>query len=260
MMRLNITIVVLLLLPSFAWAWIPNSPPTRTTARPLHFEAVARRQKEKQQVDARNANDTVDNVGFNSRRWFAKQLGILLGTSTGAVVADSLPSSSWMNPVGPTTTSTNAVAHAAPPIAVIAEELGYFPVTNADHETIYVPKRIKRESSDQAIQLARKLRESGAVVYTAFWCPHCARQKELFGREAWKEVRNVECAPKGYNAQPGICLAKQVDGYPTMILGNGKRISGERSLSDIAREVGFNGFKDDLETNVPPPLGSSACR
>jgi hypothetical protein len=108
--------------------------------------------------------------------------------------------------------STVPTASAAPPIAVIAEELGYFPVSDANQETVYVPKRIRRESTDQAIQLARQLRASGAVSYTAFWCPHCARQRELWGREAWKELQNLECASKGYNAQPAVCFAKQVDG------------------------------------------------
>lgn len=151
-------------------------------------------------------------------------------------------------------------AEAAPPIAVIAEELGYFPVTNTKNETVYVPKRIKRQSSEQAVQLAKKLTESGAVTYTAFWCPHCQRQKELWGQEAWKQLRNIECSPKGYNAQPGLCLAKRVDGYPTMILGSGKRLSGELSLSAVAKELGYKGFNEDLETNVPPALGSSACK
>ena len=45
-----------------------------------------------------------------------------------------------------------------------------------------------------------------------------------------------------------------------MILGNGKRISGEQSLADVAKEVGFKGFRQELETNLPPLLGSAACR
>ena len=130
---------------------------------------ATRRRKHSHHLHARNENDTEDHDGATSRRWFTKHLGILLGASTGAAVAGSLPSS-WMNPTtsGP---STNAVAHAAPPIAVIAEELGYFPVTNADHETVCVPKCIKRESSKQAIQLARKLRDSGTVVAWLFCVP-----------------------------------------------------------------------------------------
>ena len=45
-------------------------------------------------------------------------------------------------------------SHAAPPFAVISEELGYFPVTNSVGETVFVPANIKRSSSNQAIDLA----------------------------------------------------------------------------------------------------------
>jgi hypothetical protein len=151
-------------------------------------------------------------------------------------------------------------ATAAPPIAIIAEELGYFPVTDQKGETVYVPKRIQRQSTDQAVTLARQLRKSGAVVYTAYWCPHCARQRELWGQQAWKELSNVECAPNGFNAQPSLCTAKAVDGYPTTILGNGKRISGEQSLADLAKAVGYNKFRPELERDLPPMLGSTKCK
>jgi hypothetical protein len=46
---------------------------------------------------------------------------------------------------------------AAPPIAIIAEELGYFPVTNRNGDTVNVPKRVSRTSSSQAIDLAKHL-------------------------------------------------------------------------------------------------------
>jgi hypothetical protein len=58
-------------------------------------------------------------------------------------------------------------ALAAPPIAVIAEELGYFPVQNKAGEVVYVPRRVQRQSSDQAIELAQKLSQEGAVMYGA---------------------------------------------------------------------------------------------
>jgi hypothetical protein len=45
-----------------------------------------------------------------------------------------------------------------------------------------------------------------------------------------------------------------------MILGNGKRLSGELSLSELAKEVGFRGFREELETDLPPSLGSTACK
>ena len=87
---------------------------------------------------------------------------------------------------------------AAPPIAIIAEEMGYFPVTNKGGDTVYIPAKIKRSSTDQAIALANHLKSRGSVMYGAYWCPHCQHQKELFGKEAWALIDYVECSPKGY--------------------------------------------------------------
>lgn len=149
-------------------------------------------------------------------------------------------------------------ASAAPPISIIAEELGYFPVTNEKGQTLYVPKRIKRDSSEQAIALAQHLAKTKTRMYEAYWCPHCARQRELFGKQAWALIDHVECAPKGYGAQPKLC--SKIDGYPTWKI-KGKEVGGERPLSDLAKESGFPGvFDEALEENVPPPLGSGTCQ
>ena len=151
---------------------------------------------------------------------------------------------------------------AAPPIAIIAEEMGYFPVTNKAGETVYIPSKIKRYSTDQAIALAKHLKSNGVVMYGAYWCPHCQHQKELFGKEAWSLVNYVECSPKGYyfNKDEVGKVAKKLDGFPTWKLGNvgGKSnfISGEMPLERIAKlsnyekewdvvvegpEIGFSG-------------------
>mmetsp|Transcript_16882 Transcript_16882/g.34879 ORF Transcript_16882/g.34879 Transcript_16882/m.34879 type:complete len:253 (-) Transcript_16882:3357-4115(-) len=168
--------------------------------------------------------------------------------------------------VAATTTCTARTARAAPPFAIIAEELGYFPVNNAQNQTVYVPKRVQRQSSEQAVALAQALKDQGAVLYTAYWCPHCARQKELLGRQATSVIRNVECAPRGFQAQPQLCAAQKIEGYPTWIIpatAKGQKpivISGERSLSGLAQAIGFAGFSEELEENVPPPLGSASCQ
>ncbi|GAX27566.1 hypothetical protein FisN_13Hu348 [Fistulifera solaris] len=158
-----------------------------------------------------------------------------------------------------TTFFTTQTAQAAPPIAIIAEELGYFPVTNREGQTVYVAQSVKRTSSAQAQQLALLLKEKGVVMAGTYWCPHTSRQKELFGKEAWSKIKYVECAPKGYQANPQYCLAKQVDGYPTWIFPNGKRISGERPLALLAEEIGFRGFRPELEQDLPP-LGGASCQ
>jgi hypothetical protein len=150
-------------------------------------------------------------------------------------------------------------ALAAPPIAIIAEELGYFPVTNSKGDTMYVPRRVRRDSSQQAMALAKHLQKINARVYETYWCPHSARQRELFGKQAWALIPKVECSSNGYDAQPKMC-GNKIEGYPTWQV-RGKFVSGERPLSILAEASGFPGkFDETLEENVPPPLGSSACK
>lgn len=147
-------------------------------------------------------------------------------------------------------------ANAAPPIAVIAEELGYFPVQNREGQVVYIPKKVQRKSTDQAIELAKAMKEKGITMYGAFWCPHCSRQKELFGQEAWSYINYVECAPKGYGFK-GVC--KDIDGYPTFKDKRGRiNFSGERPLEFLAQEVGYQQFDPALEDAVP--MVGTACR
>lgn len=149
-------------------------------------------------------------------------------------------------------------AQAAPPMAVIAEELGYFPVQNRNGDVVYVPKKVQRQSTDQAIELAKMLSEKGMVFYGAFWCPHCSRQKEIFGAQAFSLLNYQECSPKGYGFK-GVC--KDVDGYPTFrIKGMRKKVdfSGERPLSYFAEQVGFTSFDPSLEGEVP--MVGTACK
>lgn len=152
------------------------------------------------------------------------------------------------------------VARAAPPVAVIAEELGYFPVTNRAGETVYVPARLKRSSTAQAVELARYLASSGAVMYGAFWCPHCQRQREMFGREAWELITYVECARNGVDSDVKACSRAGVDGFPTWRFRNGRpSVGGEMPLARLAEVSGYQGvFDDAAETKLPDFAGS--CR
>jgi hypothetical protein len=154
-----------------------------------------------------------------------------------------------------------APAHAAPPISIIAEELGYFPIQSSKTgKTVYVPKRVQRTSSDQAVKLAEKLTEKGVTMYGAFWCPHCSNQKEMFGQTAWSKVQYIECAGQGYNGSPALCAEAKIDGFPTWVFADGTQVSGERPLEDLAKQVGFKGFRADKESNLPVSGGSAACK
>jgi len=156
-------------------------------------------------------------------------------------------------------------ANAAPPFAIMQEELGYFPIKDDNGETYMVPSKIKRKSTDQAISLAKYLSskkgKGGATMYGAYWCPHCQRQKELFGYEAFQYINYIECSPKGYKNNFSMCINDGIEGYPYWKFNNGEDQSGEMELVDIVKKSGYKGkFDDRLEkVNAVPPIGGGAC-
>ncbi|MEM9005686.1 MAG: hypothetical protein AAGE59_19450 [Cyanobacteria bacterium P01_F01_bin.86] len=86
-------------------------------------------------------------------------------------------------------------------------------------------------------ELADHLSEAGVTMYGAHWCYHCADQKALFG-EAVKAIPYVECDPEGENAQPELCQAKALPGYPTWEV-NGELYPGVYSLTELAKLSDF---------------------
>lgn len=105
-------------------------------------------------------------------------------------------------------------------------------------------------SGPAEIELAQHLKQIGAKMYSAYWCPHCHDQKELFGKEATTQhLPYVECAPDGVNSQTELCqkIAEksqaqtgQAFGFPTWEI-NGKFYPGTQSLSNLARISGYQG-------------------
>lgn len=103
-----------------------------------------------------------------------------------------------------------------------------------------VPLPVSRESTPATLALAEHLTASGARMYTAYWCPHCHEQKELFGKQATAKLTIIECAPDGRNSQTKLCESKNIQGYPTWEI-NGKLDSGFKTLPDLALRSGFKG-------------------
>ncbi len=103
-----------------------------------------------------------------------------------------------------------------------------------------VPLAVTTASTPQTISLADHLRDSGAVMYSAWWCPHCHDQKQLFGKEAAARLEVIECAPDGRNSQKALCDSKKLEGFPTWEI-NGKLDSGVKSLQELARLSGYRG-------------------
>ncbi|WP_299492468.1 vitamin K epoxide reductase family protein [Acaryochloris sp. IP29b_bin.137] len=111
-------------------------------------------------------------------------------------------------------------------------------------------------SGEAEIELAKHLKQIDAKMFGAFWCPHCADQKKLFGIQAISEMPYVECAPEGPSPQLELCqteLTKASEklrpiigrdaGFPTWKIGD-QYYSGQQSLQDLAQYSNYQGPKD----------------
>ncbi len=84
---------------------------------------------------------------------------------------------------------------------------------------------------------AKCLTEKGAVMYGAFWCPHCANTKKRFG-SSFRYIVYVECDPRGENEQSELCLQKNIEAYDTWEFVDGSRLVGEPSFEAMGAKTG----------------------
>lgn len=79
---------------------------------------------------------------------------------------------------------------------------------------------------------AQCLSGKGAVMYGAYWCPHCQNEKAAFG-SAFSYVDYVECTQ-----ETSKCVAAGIKGYPTWTFPDGRRFEGEQGLQKLSQESG----------------------
>lgn len=84
---------------------------------------------------------------------------------------------------------------------------------------------------------AQCLKDKGAIFYGAFWCPHCQKQKALFGKSV-KLLSYVECSTPDGSGQTQECENKKIESYPTWEFTGGERLSGEIPLKALAEKTG----------------------
>ena len=105
---------------------------------------------------------------------------------------------------------------------------------------VYKPRELKvtSESTKETIKFAKYLKDSGVIKYSAYWCPNCLYQSELFGKQAYKELNVVECANDGKNSQTQLCIDKKIKGFPSWEI-NGKIILGVLTLEELSTLTGY---------------------
>ena len=97
---------------------------------------------------------------------------------------------------------------------------------------------VTSESTKESIEFAKYLKDIGVVKYSAYWCPNCLNQSELFGKQAYKELNVVECAKDGKNSQTQLCIDKKIQGFPSWEI-DGKIIVGVLTLKELSKLTGY---------------------
>ena len=109
---------------------------------------------------------------------------------------------------------------------------------NSSHSYNQKELIVTTESTNESIAFAKYLKHKGVVKYSAYWCPNCLNQSELFGKQAYKELNVVECARDGKNSQTQLCIDKKIQGFPSWEI-NGKIILGVKTLNELSKLTGY---------------------
>lgn len=93
-------------------------------------------------------------------------------------------------------------------------------------------------SSHRYDDFAKCLSSKGVKMYGAYWCPHCAEQKEEFGR-SFRYVNYVECAVKGTREMTPACKAANVQHFPSWQFGSDpKLVEAVFPLQELSDKTG----------------------
>ncbi len=92
-------------------------------------------------------------------------------------------------------------------------------------------------SNSEYPKFTQCLNDNHIVMFGASWCPHCAAQKQLFGRSV-KDMPYFECSKNGEQVQE--CNDRAIISYPTWQFQ-------ESTLSKLPKEALTNLLNSELE-------------
>ena len=101
------------------------------------------------------------------------------------------------------------------------------------------------------------LGDKGATFYGAFWCPHCAQQKELFGQSV-KLLPYKECSTPDSKGQTQVCIDAGIQSYPTWEFADGTRASGLQTLESLSEKTGCPLSPGEEASVAPTDIGESS--
>ncbi|MFH1404511.1 MAG: hypothetical protein ABIH21_00235 [Patescibacteria group bacterium] len=84
---------------------------------------------------------------------------------------------------------------------------------------------------------AQCITDKDVILYHAWWCPHCAEQKALFG-DAFNKLNQIECSLPGSRAFTKECTDAGIESVPAWVFPGGRKFLGLQPLEKLAQETG----------------------
>jgi hypothetical protein len=94
-----------------------------------------------------------------------------------------------------------------------------------------------RKRGNRLDAFAKCIASKEAKMYGAYWCPHCADQKEMFG-SSFQYVPYVECGVPGSRDEGPVCKDAGIKHFPTWQFADGERQEGTLSLQSLGTKTG----------------------
>ena len=129
-------------------------------------------------------------------------------------------------------TEQTAAAKAGPPWIWVAAVLALLAVAWGAYYFLYYRKPVSTLDS-----FAQCLSSKGVKMYGAWWCPHCADEKESFGF-AFQYVSYVECSLPNDRKMNDTCKQAGIKNFPTWQFSDGSRVEGTQPLDALAKKTG----------------------
>ncbi|PQO26026.1 hypothetical protein C5Y96_21485 [Blastopirellula marina] len=85
--------------------------------------------------------------------------------------------------------------------------------------------------------LAKAIFDSGAKFYGADWCPHCTRQKAMFG-DGYSELPFEEVTNPNHTLN-ALGVEKNITQLPTWVFADGTRVTGVQEIEDLIAYTGI---------------------
>ena len=94
-----------------------------------------------------------------------------------------------------------------------------------------------RKRGSRLDTFAQCLASKHVKMYGAYWCPHCAEQKEMFA-SSFKYVPYVECGVPGSRDEAPVCKDAGIKHFPSWQFADGERQEGTLSLQVLGNKAG----------------------